>query len=373
MADKDLQIKIGGDASGFGKAANEVTRQINGIRDNIRNLPREAIRSAGAQLAAFFSVDFLVRQVSQVVEYAGAISDMAARVGVATDFLQEADFAARQTGAALGDVVAGLRELQRSQAAAMANGSSSDANAFAALGISLEEVRRLGAEELFRRVARAIQEGEASGRQMEAVMQVLGRSATTLLPAMRQGFSDFAAQAREAGLVIEEDLIQKLDEAGDRMDVVAARMRTGFAWIGGKLADGWIWAANRLEGVVQGAIGALDAFRSTGSGKAAGDAFTRSFQSTLEGFAQEQAAIDKQKAQERANRKGPIPEASFAAPKGKSSANLAGQASADALQRIGLFINGSAQIELMRRQITVSERILAAHRESLQVFRKGLT
>lgn len=373
MADKDFKIRILGDATGFGRAANEVTRQINGIRDNIRNLPREAIRSAGSQLAAFFSVSFVAQQVQQVVEYAGAISDMSQRVGVATDFLQEADFAARQTGASLGEVVIGLRELQRSQASAMANGTGTDANSFRALGISLEEVKSLGIEQLFRRVAQAIQDGEASGRQMEAAMQLLGRSASSLLPAMRQGFADLAAQARDSGLVIEQDLIEKLDEAGDKMEVVGARMRVGFAWIGGKLSDAWSWAADRLEATVQGAMGAWDAFRNTGSGKAAGEAFTASYQSTMEGLRQEEAARERARAEARANPRTATPMPAETAQRDRAgSATPRAAISTDALQRIGLFIGGQSAIDIQRRQLTFLERMALSNQEAVRILQRGL-
>lgn len=365
MPDPKFNIEISGNASGFGKAAGEVTRQINGIRDNIRNLPRDAIASAGQQLAAFFSVGYITDQIRSVIEYGGAITDMAARVGVTTDFLQEADFAAKQTGASLMEVVVGIRELQRSQAAALANGGGTDARAFGALGVSLSELKSLGIEDLFRRVAQAIGEGEASGRQMEAAMQILGRSAAALLPSMRQGFSDLAQQARDAGLVISEDLVGKLDDAGDKMAAAGARARVGWAWLAGHLADAWTWGANRIEATVQGLLGALDSWRTTGSGQAAGAAFTQSYQSTLEGLDQEAKAAEKSAADRRANRS-VIPEAS---PIGESkraggSGMPTGTLSPDQMQRLGLFIAGSPSADLQRRQVSLLERVDASLRES---------
>lgn len=204
-------------------------------------------------------------------------------------------------------------------------------------------------------------------------MQLLGRSAAALLPAMRQGFADLAAQARDAGLVIESDLIEKLDEAGDKMEVVGARMRVGFAWIGGKLSDAWSWAADRLEATVQGAMGAWDAWRNSGSGKSAGEAFTASYQSTMEGLRQEEAARERARAEARANPRAALPMPIETAQRERAGAATPHAAmSTDALQRIGLFIGGQSAIDIQRRQLTFLERMALSNQETVRILQRGL-
>lgn len=365
MPDKSFLIRILGDTKGFDRAANEVTRQINGIGQNIRNLPRDAIRSAGTQLAAFFSVDWVVNQVRQTMDYAGAIQDMADKVGVGTEFLQELDYAAEQTGASLQDFVLGLREVQRSQAAALANPKGKDAQWFAAIGVSLDELQAQNPEALFRRVAQAMQSGQQGGTQMEAAMQLLGRSAVSILPAMRAGFEGLAQDARTFGAIIESDTISRLDAMGDRIAALKRAAR-GLA-VDNPLTGHLVGQAEKL---VLGATGITAAvsggWKALVSGKNPFTAAWKSFQGARDSALKPPA---------RPTREPLDTDPRTPAEKAKSGASALPQSaiSADALQRIGLFIGGGqSSIEIQRRQLGYLERMTISNQEAIRILRRGL-
>ena len=364
MDDKDFKIRILGDATGFGRAAKEVTRQINGIRDNIRNLPREAIRSAGSQLAAFFSVDWVASQVRQTMEYAGAIQDMSDRIGVGVEFLQELDYAAEQTGASLQDFVLGLREVQRSQAAALADSSGKDAKWFAAIGVSMEELRALDPEALFRRVARAMQEGQQGGAQMEAAIQLLGRSAISLLPAMRAGFANLTQEARNFGAVIEADAISRLDAMGDRIAALKRSAR-GLA-LNNPMTQYVVGQAEKTVLGTQGVAAAASGFwKAIWERKNPFTAAWDSFQAARESATRPpmkatgpDPALGDPRLPEQPNKPAPAP--------------MASPIQADALQRIGLFIGGQSAIDIQRRQLTFLERMALSNQEAVRILQRGL-
>lgn len=347
MADKELQIKISGDAAGFGKAANEVTRQINGIRDNIRNLPREAIRSAGSQLAAFFSVDWIASQVNQTMEYAGAMQDLAEKVGVGVEFLQELDYAATQTGASVQDFVTALREVQRSQAAADANPGGRDAQWFQAIGVSVSEIRSLNPEELFRRVAAAIQSGKQGGQQLEAAIQLLGRSAVNVLPSMRSGFISLAQEARNLGVVIQGETIARMDALGDRIEALKKAAR-GLAvnnplteFLLGK-AEAQVLGGTGIVAALNGALRA--AMKGQNPFSAAVDAFKAARDSISASAAGNQGAAT-------------VAEYPVGAQPKALSPLQGSPVAADALQRIGLFIGaGASQTQILKRQLDFLQR-----------------
>jgi hypothetical protein len=250
MTVADLIIKLGLDSKGVSRGADSAVREFNRISKSATNFA-----------AGFIGVGALERLGQKTVEYAGKINDLSTETGASTDALQEFDYAAEQTGAKLEDIGTALVKVAKNQVDAL-KGDSGKQNAFARLGVSLKDLKSLNPEEIFRKIAAAVKELPPSAQVTSDIIDTLGKSASNLLPAFREGFSEAAAQARELGLIIDEDTIKKLDGLGDKFGSIGKRLMVSLApalsWLADRVSD--IMALLKKVGAFYGSL-SVDLFR----------------------------------------------------------------------------------------------------------------
>lgn len=260
----DFLIHIRAEAQQFGQVIqNTVTKLNNQLTGEIRR-----------KFAGVFGGGALAFEAKAAIDYASQFNDSARKLGVGVEFLQEAAYAAKQTGASFGAVEDALKRLQIAQVAALGKPGSSQADAFGRLGVTLADLKSKGVEQIFSQIAANIQRANPSAQQLADTVLILGRSADDLLPAFRDGFSDLQKRARELGLVLDKETIEKLDSVGDRFDELKLRFRVFMADALGliqKFVDGWRLVATYIAGFSQ-AMGTLTAGGSFADAQAAWDA-----------------------------------------------------------------------------------------------------
>jgi hypothetical protein len=299
----------------------------------------------------------------QVADYAGMIGDLSKRTGISTSSLQEWDYAAKQSGADLGNVTAAVRNLQVNQTQAL-RGSKAEVAAFAALGISLDDLKKKGSEELFLALAQNIGKAAPSAQQTANVLTVLGRSADALLPAFRDGFADAAASARDLGIVIDEEVIGSLDELGDRWDAVLGQLKSSFAALLGEVAP----MLNKLAGEMVATIAFLRSYFS-------GAGWEKATLAGLEARNKlERLGAEKPKAPLAPDEAGlPTPEAEKskkATRSGTGQVSVGSLPTADAMARIGLFVGAhDPNRTLWQNQLTELRKMVS----ELKVLNRSVT
>ena len=204
---------------------------LGGLRGALGGLGRFA-GVAGLAGAAFTGL----QGGKQIVRDAGAISDSAGRMGIDAESQQEFAAAAGKSGASIGALEGAFKKLQLAQVRAI-NGNEDSEEAFKRLGLSLKDLQTSSPEEIFRKIAKNAEGLPQSAEVLSDLTRVLGQSADDLLPAFKNGFSEAAQQAREAGAIIENDLIEQLDDAGDTMELLAARSKAAFAPVVANIAS----------------------------------------------------------------------------------------------------------------------------------------
>jgi hypothetical protein len=244
MTVADLVIKLALDGKGVSKGADQVVKEINKIGKEVKGM-----------VAGFVGFEALKRGGEKVIEYASKINDAATKTGASTKALQEFDYAAAQSGASLEDVTSALKKMQVAQVAAL-GGDEGKQNAFARLGVSLADLKSKNPEELFRQMAVALKSIAPSAQVTADVIETMGKSADVLLPAFREGFSEAADRAKELGLIIDDDIIKKLDDMADTWGTMGRQIMASLAPVLG-------WMADRLNDIraliafVGGALGSL--------------------------------------------------------------------------------------------------------------------
>ena len=216
MAAEDIIIRMGMDATVFNRGLQTAKVQA------------KALNSALGGLGMAVSAAGLAAMAAKAVEFGSTISDLSTRLGISTDALQEFDFAAKMSGSSLDEFVGGLQKLAKAQADAL-GGNEETINSFAALGVSVEDLKTKRIEDIFKQIGRSVRDASDVQLVMADAMKVLGKASGPILAAMRNDLEAAAEEARRLGLIIGGDVIAKLDALGDSADTLGKRLVNAFA------------------------------------------------------------------------------------------------------------------------------------------------
>ena len=219
----DVSLKIGADQgllkTGLAQAQNSIVSFAN---------------SATKQLAGALSFGAVAAAISDVINKAGQLQDISDRFGVSAEAIQRIGNVAQESGGSIQDVATALARIgAAAQEAALGNDQLR--KTFADIGVSTSELTSLSPEQLFYRLANAMNNGTLAGKDLATAKQLLGRGFQTLLPVLRMTEEQIKAVGEATG-VLSDDQVARLDRLGD-------------AWTRFRIR-----ASNALAAVVDGAI-----------------------------------------------------------------------------------------------------------------------
>lgn len=199
---------------------------------------RRRLASGGAMLRTW-AVGFAlvgagaVAYGRKVLDVADSIDKASRAASVGAERLQSLRFAAEQSGISTEKMDGALAKFNVTLGRVMSGmetKSSSVAQAFAALGMNIEEVQKSGAstEQMFDMVMTRLAGVEDGAQQAAIAAQLFGRSAgpdmRNLLANGVEGLSDLEDAARDAGAVIDEALITRGVEIADKWHKIMNNM-----------------------------------------------------------------------------------------------------------------------------------------------------
>ena len=191
-----------------------------------QSLAKGVGREISGTLAGMFAVDKLAQYGMEAVNTAGKLQDLSTQLGVSAKFLQEIKFAAEMGGASLEEVSGALEKITIARGKAL-GGDQGLLDSFARFGVTAEEIKSAKIEDIFLKIGRAF-EGDANPQNLLTPFRELaGKGAGALIPAMADGLSDAADQAQRLGLIMSDQVIQTLDEANDRVEIMNKTMAAG--------------------------------------------------------------------------------------------------------------------------------------------------
>lgn len=257
---------------GFKTAVNstefdDLNRKLKLAQRSVKDFASEAqgvAQSVGAPFAAVAGAVGLSLQ-SAVTGFAQAgdgLDKMSARLGISAVKLQEWSFAATHAGAAPEDLEDALKDLSE-KIAEVAGGDTGDAaQLFSALGISVKDAsgKIRPASDIFEELADAIQRNEDPALRTKMAMVLMGDSGRKLIPMLSggaQGLDDMAKQARDFGLVMNEDAVAAAAQMTDHMDDMKASVTAVGHEIGYRLSPIVISMSDRFRDLAAANKGAL--------------------------------------------------------------------------------------------------------------------
>jgi hypothetical protein len=157
----------------------------------------------------------LTNHLHESVELADQLDDLAGRAGVAASELQRIGNTASQNNGSIAGTADALSKVQISAQGAI-SGNKPLLEMFERLGISAKDLRDLKPDELFYKIADAVQSSSDRGRTYADVVGVMGRSSKDLFTTLELG-SDKIRETGNAIGVFSDETIKKLAGAKDSL------------------------------------------------------------------------------------------------------------------------------------------------------------
>ncbi|MBR8344649.1 phage tail tape measure protein [Burkholderia ambifaria] len=159
-------------------------------------------------------------------EYGDEVEKVARRTGMSTDAIQQWMFAAKATGIDAKETVKSISDLGEAQNKAI-HGNKDAAAAFAAVGISLADLKKSSASDLLPRVAEAFHQSADGASKAAVANELFGASGENLIPLLdrgAEGLHELGAAARDAGAVIGNDTVRQMAAFKEHMELAHAKM-----------------------------------------------------------------------------------------------------------------------------------------------------
>lgn len=192
----------------------------------------------------------------EALNSAGTIADLSNKTGLSMKAIQEMQYVADQTGTTLDTMTRAAFML----GTRLADGKDSVVDAVARLGLNFKDIQALSPEEQFNRVVDALQGMASPQERNNLALQVFGKSAAEILPAVVEGYRDIANQAR----ISSDGQIQALDAATDRWTQFKTNtMATIRSALGSTVLafDSFVNKIKEAAVVSAGGVKALEAYR----------------------------------------------------------------------------------------------------------------
>lgn len=169
----------------------------------------------------------------KAIEFADTIGKTADKIGVTTDELQELRFAAQQTGVATNQLDLGLQRFVRRTAEA-AEGTGELVKVLEKYDIDVKGANGETRDsiEILKDLADATQNASSESEQLRIAFKAFDSEGAALVNLLRQGsegLERFQRQARDLGLVMDENLIRKAEQANDELNILAQSLKVQVA------------------------------------------------------------------------------------------------------------------------------------------------
>ena len=173
--------------------------------------------------AAAFSGSAIISGIKDVTEKLDSIGKTADQIGITTDALQELRTVAESSGVTSDELDKSIEKLGKGLAeAAMGLGTAKDG--LKTLGLNARDLIDMGLEDALGVIATEINKLPNPMEKTAAATQLFGRSGAPMINLLREGADGMAnmrREARELGVVIDEDLIRNAEAAQDQLDLMS--------------------------------------------------------------------------------------------------------------------------------------------------------
>lgn len=156
-----------------------------------------SLRKVAGHFAAFASVGVLGRMAKQLIDVGDNFAKMSQKTGVSVETLSRFGYAADLSGTSIDGLGTSLNKFARSTADAEM-GLKTAQDAFAAVGVSVEELAGLSNDERLLRMADAFSEYEDGAEKAAVALTLFGRAGVEQIPLLNMGSVGLRQLAKES-------------------------------------------------------------------------------------------------------------------------------------------------------------------------------
>ncbi len=259
-----LKVVLGLDTGPFQKGATQAQLQAQQMAGKMQAAGR-AVAAAGAAIMGSMVVSEVTRMAQAGLEYASALGETAQQLGVTTDALQEYRYAATQVGLSGDEMDQALGQLTRRIGEA-ANGTKAQVEAFKKLGISVKDAKGnvIDAGTAIPLIAEALKAVQSPAERAAVLVDLFGKSGQKLAPLLSEGakgVNDLRAAARDMGIVLTPEMIERADKAADKFGSLKTVLDMKIAMVVAENSGAILELANALERLAERAAAAYQALK----------------------------------------------------------------------------------------------------------------
>ena len=200
---------------------------------------QSSIASIGRTIAVAFSIGAVVAFSKKIIDFASEIRHTADNLNTSTDALQALNSISLKYGMTVEGLHKGMGKLRQSQGK-VAEGDKEYTDAVELLNINLKEFGKADTARALELLAKGYAAAGGSALAFSAVQDLMGRSAKKatafMMELSKTGLEGMISNAKDAGTVIEEDIITKLEFAGTRLEQLGLQFKVWGADLIGVLA-----------------------------------------------------------------------------------------------------------------------------------------
>lgn len=202
-------VEIGTDNKGLDSGLRAAQAKLAGFGTKLKDI---SVGMVGAFAAVTAAITAAVTGISGAVERASTFVDVADRLGATVEGIQGVAFAAGRMGIEFEQVNVAIKKLQKNL------GEGKIDQEFRKIGLEVESLRGLKADEAFLRVVDALRSISDQNEQAAATTKIFGRAGGDLQGIIKEGSESIRQMAREGkalGVIMSEDLARGFEQAGD--------------------------------------------------------------------------------------------------------------------------------------------------------------
>jgi len=217
MANEQFVIRLGLNSSGVATGANSAIGQIQRIYGGVQSTLSK-LAPIGTAIAGAFKL------FSGATSAANELNDAADSAETTARAMQALRFAGEALKVPFEDIVTVIDKIKKAQSEAL-QGNESQIKDFRRIGMSVQDLKKMGGEEIFLRISAAVAKGEVSIANYANVINILGRDSRKILPNLKNDFNKLANEFDASGNAIPRGLVDSLDEADKETSKLWARIK----------------------------------------------------------------------------------------------------------------------------------------------------
>jgi hypothetical protein len=232
--EKRVQAAGAGMNDSMSKATKRMEANLSSSASRMNGIMMNAFKGLGAGIVGALSVAGLEQIVSRIADTAkgiATIGDEAKRAGLSSRSFQELGFVARQNRIEIDSLVDGIKELNLRADEWITTGGGSAAEAFQRLGYSAADLKTKLADpaDLLADIIQRVQNLDRAA-QIRIFDEIFGGTGgerfVQLIDQGADGIRRTVQQARDLGIVLDDDVIKKADEIDRKFNALADTVST---------------------------------------------------------------------------------------------------------------------------------------------------